>query len=340
MRLILPRLAFLFLALGAVGARAAEESARVPRVVNAIAEPFIDVPEGGRLPLYISGDWSGPMPGISRAILMLHGRLRDADVYFRTALKARAAAGEAGSGALMIAPQFPAEADVEAHHAPPETLRWTWEGWEGGEPALGPSKASSFSALDAILARLADRRLFPALTDVVVAGHSGGGQIVQRYAIAGRGEAALRAVGVAVRYVVANPSTYAYFSEWRPEPEIAGACPGFNDWKYGMARRPEYLAGRTIEELERVYVSRRVTYLLGALDTNPNHPALDRSCMAEAQGPYRYARGHAYVDEMRARDRGTPNHLVRDVTGVGHDGDAMFTSSCGLAALFDLPGCG
>ena len=82
-------------------------------------------------------------------------------------------------------------------------------------------------------------------------------------------------------------------------------------------------------------------YLLGTADTNPNHPALDKNCKgeAEAEGPYRYARGHAYVDYMKARDQGTPNHSVWDVAGVGHNGDKMLTSACRLAALFDLPGC-
>ena len=80
-------------------------------------------------------------------------------------------------------------------------------------------------------------------------------------------------------------------------------------------------------------------YLLGTSDINPDHPALDKSCMAEAQGPYRYARGHAYAAAMAARVGGTPNHRLWDVPGVGHDGDKMLTSPCGLAALFELPGC-
>jgi hypothetical protein len=41
---------------------------------------------------------------------------------------------------------------------------------------------------------------------------------------------------------------------------------------------------------------------------------------------------------MAAGDQGTPNYLVWDVGGVGHDGDKMLTSPCGLKALFDLPG--
>ena len=180
--------------------------------------------------------------------------------------------------------------------------------------------------MDAILARLADRRLFPNLKQVVVAGHSGGGQVVQRYAIAGRGEEQLTRENIGVRYVVANPSSYAYFSAERPEPAVASSCPGYNDWKYGMESRPPYLAAPAAGELEQRYVARQVIYLLGTLDTDPDQSALDKSCMAEAQGPYRYARGHAYVAAMQRRDGGTPNHRVWDVPGVGHNGDKMLTS--------------
>ena len=321
------------------GAWAEEEVAPNRKPVKAVADSRIEVENKGSLPLYISNDWTKPLPGITRAVLVLHGRLRNAGVYYRSAKTAQAAAGEAGKATIMIVPQFLAGIDIDAHQLPPDTLRWSLEGWEGGDPAIGPTPASSFDALDAILAHLADRHFFPDLKQVVVAGHSGGGQVVQRYAIAGKGEDALRGEGIAVRYVVANPSSYAYFSAERPEPSIAASCPKFNDWKYGMDERPAYLAAPSPAELEQRYVARRVIYLLGTLDTNPNHPALDKSCMAEAQGPYRYARGHSYFATMQSRDKGTPNHSLWDVAGVGHDGDKMLTSPCGLAALFDVPGC-
>lgn len=327
------------LALAANSAWAADEAAPNHRPVKAVAPERLAVGSQGSLPLYVSRDWGTPLPDVTRAVLVLHGRLRDADVYYRSALTAQGAAGEAGRAAIMVVPQFLAGIDIDAYHLPADTLRWTLEGWEGGDPAVGPTPASSFDALDAILARLADRRIFPNLTQVVVAGHSGGAQVVQRYAVAGRGEAGLAALGIAVRYVVANPSSYAYFSAERPLPPAPGACPRFDDWKYGMQDRPAYLSAATPAALEQGYVARRVVYLLGTLDTNPNHPALDKSCMAETQGPYRYARGHSYFATMQARDAGTPNHTLRDVAGVGHDGDKMLTSSCGLAALFDLPGC-
>ena len=329
----------MILTLATGSAMAADEDAPNRKPVREVAEGRIAVGDKGTLPLYVSSDWSRPEPDITRAVIVLHGRLRNADVYYESAKTAQAAAGAAGQATIMIVPQFLADIDIEAHHLPPDTLRWTLEGWEGGDDATGPKPASSFEALDAILARLVDKKLFPNLREVVVAGHSGGGQVVQRYAIAGRGEAPLTAAHIAVRYVVANPSSYAYFTDQRPEPQIAASCDGYDNWKYGMQARPDYLAEATPAELEKAYVARHLIYLLGTEDTNPDHPALDKSCMAEAQGPYRYARGHSYAATMAARDNGTPNHHLFDVAGVGHDGDKMLTSACGLHALFDLPGC-
>ena len=333
-------LAAIALALVCGRALAAEDDASNNKPVKVVADARLPVGGQGTLPLYLSSDWSMPLPAISRAIIVLHGRLRNADEYYISAHTAQVAAGDDGKSALMIVPQFLAEVDIEAHKLPADTLRWSLVGWEGGDAALAPNPVSSFEALDAILAKLSDRRVFPNLKQVVVAGHSGGGQVVQRYAIATQGEGALTAAHIGVRYVVANPSSYAYFSAERPEPQIAASCPGYNDWKYGMEARPPYLAAPMPAELEQRYVARQVIYLLGTADTNPDHPALDKTCMAEAQGPYRYVRGHSYAATMAKRDGGTPNHRVWDVQGVGHDGDKMLTSACGLAALFDLPGCG
>jgi pimeloyl-ACP methyl ester carboxylesterase len=325
------------LALACGRALAAEDDAPNNAAVKVVADARLSVGGQGLLPLYLSSDWSMPLPAVSRAIIVLHGRLRNADEYYISAHTAQVAAGDDGKSALMIVPQFLADVDIEAHKLPADTLRWSLVGWEGGDAALAPNPVSSFEALDAILTKLSDRRVFPNLKQVVVAGHSGGGQVAQRYAIAGRGEAMLSRQHIDIRYVVANPSSYAYFSKERPVPAIAASCAGYNNWKYGMDERPPYLADATPAALEQRYVERDVIYLLGTLDTKP---AADKSCMGEAQGPNRYVRGHAYAEAMAKRNHGTPNHRLWDVAGVGHDGDKMLTSKCGLAALFDSPGCG
>jgi hypothetical protein len=47
-----------------------------------------------------------PLPAISRAIIVLHGRLRNADEYYISANTAQVAAGNDGKSAIMIVPQF------------------------------------------------------------------------------------------------------------------------------------------------------------------------------------------------------------------------------------------
>ena len=184
----------------------------------------------GALPLYLSKDWDRPQPAVTRAIVTIHGLERAASNARTIAEVGRAASKLDPESVLLIEPQFLNDADVAAYHLPAETLHWADAGWEGGDDAQGPAPISSFAALDAILARLADRASFPALKTVVVAGHSGGGQLVQRYAVAGRGEAALTRAGIHVRYLAANPSSYVYFSPERPAGDgfatfDGAACP-------------------------------------------------------------------------------------------------------------------
>ena len=201
--------------------------------------------------------------------------------------------------------------------------------------SLSPAPLSSYAALDKILERLDDRKRFPALREVVIAGHSGGAQVVQRYALTTQADKALQADGIKVRYVIANPSSYAYFNAQRPIPTFDAAnCPAFNTWKYGLKELPAYAEGQKHRQLEQAYVERDITYLLGAKDTDPNHPALDKSCEAEAQGAFRLERGKNYFEYLTQRHPQGLNQRLVEVPGVGHNGEQMFTSPEGQKALF------
>ncbi|MBN3813176.1 alpha/beta hydrolase [Paraburkholderia sp. Ac-20347] len=307
----------------------------------------IDTPNGpAEFALYVSRDWDRPQPGVTRAIIVIHGKLRNADTYFHSAETARDAAAAEGadtgvgkSGTLLIAPQFLATLDLAGRDEPADLLRWDANGWMAGDAAVAPQAVSSYAVLDAIVARLADRTRFPNLRHVIFAGHSGGGQVVQRYAIAARDVGALAQAGIDVRYVVSSPSSYAYFDAERPAPVDAQACPDFDSWKYGMQQRPAYLADRTPAQLEAAYARRRVTYLVGGNDDDPRQKALDRSCPAEAQGPQRVARAQAYFRYLQARHPQGLDQTLHVVPGVGHNGARMLTSACALAAMFDTAGC-
>jgi pimeloyl-ACP methyl ester carboxylesterase len=333
------------LALAVLSTVLAAESAR--STVEEVAHGSLRVTTSagtGLLPIYVSSDWSKPQPRVTRAIVIFHGKKRNAAGYFRSTKEAAQSAGDAGRETIVIAPQFLAEEDAAAFHLDPAVLRWHHERWEGGENATGPAAISSFDAIDAVLARLADRLLFPDLVQVVLAGHSGGGQILQRYAVVGRGEVALTRVGVRVRYVIANPSSYVYFSEDRPLSTTSfarytGSCKGFNHWKYGVQDAPPYVGQTSFADMEESYSRRDVVYLLGSADTDPHHPDLDVSCEGEAEGPQRFARGTAYFAYIKARHPEGFSQRLWEVPGVAHDERGMFHSSCGMEALFDLAGC-
>ncbi|WP_321786589.1 alpha/beta hydrolase [Paraburkholderia sp. J94] len=331
-----------------------DERAPNERPVAVIAPLHLDVDTArgrGTVPLYASGNWGAQRNDATRAVILLHGRLRNADAYFELAQRARAGAAASGnstaSDTLLLVPQFLADADIDAHRLPPSTLRWDWTSWMGGDDAHGPAPLSSFDVVDALLAALADPLRFPALREVVIAGHSGGAQVVQRYAVLAAGDAALAARGVALRYVIANPSSYVYFDAQRPDgsggfaPFDAARCPGFNRWKYGLDALPPYAhatqaSGAPLDPrtLEAQYARRHVTLMLGERDCDPAHPALDRSCEAMTQGEHRLARGRAWAQYMRARHPDASAHTTHEIAGAGHDADAIFGSPAGRAALF------
>ncbi|MBK1818859.1 alpha/beta hydrolase [Burkholderia orbicola] len=312
---------------------------RLEAPVKAVADQrvTVDTPQGSAvLPVYADHPLDQAAPDVVRVFIVIHGTLRNADAYYASGRQVVEKAGAAGAGTMVVAPQFLTRADVRAFSLGASTLAWTQEGWKGGEPARQPAPVSSFAALDALLAHFADRSLYPSLSTIVVIGHSAGAQLLQRYAVAGREGDALARTGIAVRYVVANPSSYLYFDDERPNADAlaGGACPRATEWKYGLKSAPPYVASQDVRDLETRYVARRVVYLLGQADTNPYTHFIDRSCAAMAQGPYRLARGLAYFDYLKKRHPDDLAQQVVEVPGVGHDGPGMFTSACGLAVLF------
>ncbi|MVV50158.1 alpha/beta hydrolase [Pseudomonas sp. PB120] len=276
----------------------------------------------------------GPAPAkIERVLIIIHGRLRNAETYRQSAERAAELAGQSAT-TLVIAPQFLNESDIALHPVADTVLRWQGNDWMAGGLSSAPFALSSYAALDQIIARIGDRRQFPDVKEVVIAGHSGGAQVVQRYALLSQDQPALEAAGVKVRYVIANPSSYAYFDERRPVAFNHAACPGFNRWKYGLSDLPAYAEGKTPAQLEENYVTRDIVYLLGQQDIDPHHPALDKGCEAQAQGAYRLVRGRNYFDYLKRNHPQGLNQQLIEVPGVGHNGDAMFTAPEGQKVLF------
>ncbi|MBN6209865.1 alpha/beta hydrolase [Ralstonia flatus] len=295
------------------------------------------------VPIAVSRDWTKPQEDVTRAVIVIHGWPR------RDLRSGEHAAEEAGTVArttLIVTPQFLTAGDVVAHNLPSNILRWGEDDWKVGKPSKDAAATSAFEVVDEILHRLANRSIFPNLKTIVLAGHSAGGQFVQRYAVLGRGEADVRGAQVHIRYVVANPATYLYLTDERPDsngnfaPFDSPSCPTFNHWTYGLqAGVPNYSSrARSVDELKARYLQRDVIYLLGTADNALDGDGQDRSCAAEAQGATRYARGQAFDAYVHLLDPRT-THRVYRAHGIGHSSYLLFSSVCGQAALFDKAGC-
>jgi hypothetical protein len=297
-----------------------------------------------------------PNAGIHRALIMVHGALRNADHYFITATGAAFIAGALGD-TLIIAPAFhsadgPCKDALAAHE-----VNWPCEGnsWRSGGDAIGNPQLSSFDFIDAILKKLADKRIFPNLAAIVVAGHSAGGQFIERYEMANRVHETL---GVPVTYAIANPSSYAWPDAsrvlpvddgapanavlgWKEEtphthfnfgPFEAAKAPTYNRWPYGLENRSgHYIAGMSDDQLKKQLVSRPATYLLSQVDTLPLG-GFDDSPSAMAQGATRRARGEAFVTYINEKLGGRAQILI--VPECGHNDRCVFTTDTVLPVIF------
>jgi pimeloyl-ACP methyl ester carboxylesterase len=293
-----------------------------------------------RMAVYANRDLTRELPGVTLAIVIQHGNSRDGAAYFATIAKLAAEAGRARD-VVVLAPQFFTRGDNHRTLAA-SVPRWSASGWTAGADAYGVS-LSSLDAYDHILEWLSEPGRLPGLTRIVLAGHSAGGQLVQRYAALNRTEEKLRRAGIGLRYVVANPSSYIYFTNERLTPAGFGpfdarACPTYDDYKYGFFNPVRYAAqvdpGAALER----YASRDVVYLFGENDTDPNDSQLDTTCAAAAQGRHRVERGVTYVRYLRHISGGLGNlaHRAFEVEGVGHNHRSMFRSTCGVEVLFDV----
>ena len=296
--------------------------------------------------------WSHPIdhnnPNIARIIIVIHGVLRNADEYFPNMLVAVNQAGEE-ENTLVIAPQFLVEDDITRFNLPSNILFWggeTGEGWKKGDDLISTPEhprsvsAGAFQVVDEIIARVADLKIFPNLRNIIVTGHSAGGQFVNRYAAGTQIEESIPAE-CHLRFIVANPSTYMYFNAERRVGSSTNdfaipnqADPDYDDYKYGLENLNPYMAAAGVDRIRARFPEKNVVYLLGGEDTLEAH--LEQTANAMLQGVNRLARGQIYYHYLqhyfgKAIMR-TQNIAI--IPCVGHDNAAIFSSEAGLQYLF------
>ena len=304
--------------------------------------------------VFATAPLDAPNPAMTRALVMVHGAGRNADHYFETATAAGFLAG-ALENTLIIAPHYTAGNDKPAANE----VVWPEGGnsWRAGGMSPTHSTISSFDFMDEIIKRLANKQNFPNLTKIVVAGHSAGGQLATRYAMANKVH---NTPGVSISYVVANPSSYAWPVAVRPLPtgtadpatadkealgpngqKVSGnftfgefdasKAPNFNRWPAGLDNLAGYVAGMSVDQLKKQLVERPTTYLLGQVDVLPLG-GFDSSPNAMAQGPTRRARGEAFFKYV-TETMGAKHHAII-VSECGHNDRCVFTTNAVFPSIF------
>jgi hypothetical protein len=301
---------------------------------------------------------------ITNALVVIHGYSRDANKSFSAGLSA-VKSRNAIANSLVVTPiyQVPvSEAKKCMTKGVPEAasndLTWSCTTWIEGGLSNGLNAVSSFTAMDALLVQL--KKDFPNLSTITIAGFSAGAQMVQHYV----GFAAdVSELGVKVRYVIADPGSWLYFDRQRAQPylnemkvswaqcsggpqglgqcqlkmeEFSTVCLGTNDWKYGLNKLPDHLPWGGSKAREQ-YAQANISYMEGALDSNTAKGAyyaiLDKSCAANAQGPFRLQRGIVYAFYDRTLLSPDKLRTVTIIPNCAHDVACVFSSKEGSEIL-------
>jgi hypothetical protein len=216
-----------------------------------------------------------------------------------------------------------------------------------------------------MIAAFYNKDYFPGVKDVLVVGHSAGGQTVQRYAFATGIDKTYK-----VRYVIENPGSYAYLDTTRAmlpnltlptcsaciSSDIATAkydfklvtrdqeqlCPKYNYWKMGYDDANVYVKKRTVKTVRDEYKLKNIWYLLGTNDTcntelgscGCEDNSLDTGCEALMQGFCRFQRGVIFYQYLQNYYNTTGVHNMSFVEGLAHDGCGMLNSDKSIDAMF------
>jgi hypothetical protein len=289
--------------------------------------------ERGALLCQASRPLGNPYPDVTHLLFVVHGALRNSNVYFSHAQRAAELSG-VKDRTLIVAPQFLADVDATpVRPLPQAAVYWDVESWKGGSPSIGPVPISSFTAMDLLL-RYVVHATWPGIEagidgvepnrTIVIAGNSAGGQFVNRYAAVGLEPRVLTRNDLVVRFLISNPSAYVYFSADRPVTVAAGA--EVNRWRYGFDDPVPYVDG-TAQDYLKQYLSRDVTLVLGEEDRNPADLLLGVSPPQMAQGANRFERGvnyHHHVQEMARKMGLAASSRLITLPHIGHDaGDVL-----------------
>ncbi|KAI5193666.1 hypothetical protein E4T39_08850 [Aureobasidium subglaciale] len=288
-------------------------------------------------------------PVVQRVVVIIHGLNRDPLNYIWGVQGALNDVSKSGSGpsadnVQIIAPFFP-NGDDKGNVYPwvdglapgkgsnTSCLVWHGADWSQAENNVYPSSkiaTSSFDVLDQILSYYDNKAMFPNINQIIVAGHSLGAQMVQRYAAVGK------TLGLATRvnYWIGNPDSYVWFNADRPVS--TGSCTDYNDWRDGLDNyTPTYgstlVASGPAAVLSR-YNSRSINYARGLQDMVDD----SSRCGPDTTGANHQERFYNFIKAFppACTSASSTSCKTVDLIDCAHDFGCMVNSPAGKSRFF------
>ncbi|CAJ2510406.1 Uu.00g051090.m01.CDS01 [Anthostomella pinea] len=298
---------------------------------------------------------------IKRAIIVIHGALDDPWNYHSAMIQALQMVTNddiSPDTVAITAPYFPNDGDAgggfpydpsgttPAEKYPSPALAWYFDNWSGGAHNQYPPNTktvSSFDVLDQIVQWYGNKAMFPNINQIIIAGHSMGGQMAQRYAAIGKTGAQL-GITTPVSYWIGDPNSFVWFATDRPES--TGKCAAFDNYREGFTNYSAYgtpqstamtynsalvAAGR--DAILANFQSRTIAYARATLDKGDYNK--DNSCSFYTTGADRNERFFEFIKRFPTTcpDPAGACKTV-DIVVAKHDAPSLFQAPSGLTRLF------
>jgi pimeloyl-ACP methyl ester carboxylesterase len=305
-------------------------------------------------------DESSLVSRIKKVLIMIHGSERNADDYLCAGMSLIQATDKIDNddfdrlttqqqqqdrqaiddgSILVIAPKFASPEDISDRNRIYNLLIWDdhspiiplSHSWRYGADAMNDnhsSNISSYATIDYLVDYLIE--ILPNLHQVTVAGHSAGGQLVQRWSLLSSrpfwylSRKRQYPNQLQIRAVVANPRSYCYMDGRRlvlsqnnsivfdyPTTTDIHKCPSYNQWQWGLDDGGEVFCPYRDRALREVrtplamaerFAQRHVYYLTGEYDVLQQ---TDRCEAVIFQGRNRNQRAKHYYRALQQYFHGT-----------------------------------
>jgi hypothetical protein len=254
--------------------------------------------------------------------------------------------GITNDSVLILAPMFMDAADMTAGGGHPGEISFGGELWQQGSASKTPvlnESITSYEIMDFFADMLFNKTFYPNLNQVVVVGHSLGGQASMRYALLKK----TKYYDNNMRFWIGNPGSWTWLSDQRPYPNVNMSCPvgsntSYESWPYGLTGNTSQVTKYARDNVQNDtnwvvsrFLGRSIHYALALLDNGPG----DTRCQAQWQGANHLDRGTnfilAYQNLSLAKNAFPSTHTLDLIADTAHQDYPMYSANISLQRIFN-----